>query len=463
MIYSLLICKGTCRIMKNEELEALRAKINLIDDEILKLLSSRSEIVLKIGKHKNDKKVVDLDREQKVLDRLLSKSKGQYSKDTIVRLWREIFQSSEKLQKVNESHIKSKRSIENINIYKGGKSTLNTEKKIIKLSSNENPYGPSSKITEVLNNEKLKKNLHRYPEIDGSSLRNAIAKKFSLKEERIILGSGSDEVLLFAALAFCQDGDEILHATHGFEMYSIVSKVVGAVPKKIIEDENFNLDISTIIESITDSTKVIYLASPNNPTGTYLPREKVVKLLEKISKNIIVVIDGAYVEYVEKVDYDKGFSLSEEFDNLILTRTFSKTYGLAALRIGWCYTSKKVADIINKIKPPFNTTSISQLMAIKALEDSEYIEKIVKLNSDVKKWFESELKNLKIEIKETEGNFSLIKTSIDGAKKIANHLANDGIIVRTLDSYNLPNFLRISIGTKEEMEITINSLRNLNE
>ena len=449
--------------MKNEELEALRLKINSIDDEILQLLSDRSEIVIQIGKYKNEEKVVDLDREQKVLDRLLAKSKGLYSKDTIVRLWREIFQSSEKLQKITDSHITSKRSIENINIYKGGKSTLDTEKKIIKLSSNENPYGPSPKIIEVLNNENLKRNLHRYPEIDGSTLRNAIAKKYSLQEERIILGSGSDEVLLFAALAFCQDGDEILHATHGFEMYSIVSKVVGAVPKKIKEDQNFNLDINIIIDSITDSTKVIYIASPNNPTGTYLPREKIVKLMQSISKNIIVVIDGAYVEYVDRVDYDKGFSLSEEFNNLILTRTFSKAYGLAALRIGWCYTSKKVANIINKIKPPFNTTSISQLMAIKALEDPQYIEKIVKLNSEIKTWFEKELSKLKIKIKETQGNFSLIQTTVDGANKIASHLASDGIIVRRLDSYNMANFIRISIGTKEEMELTINSLKSFNE
>ncbi len=449
--------------MKNEELKALRNKINLIDDEILKLLSNRSEVVLQIGKHKKEGSLVDLDREQKILDRLTSNLEGSYPKDTIVRLWREIFQSSEKLQKVNDTHIKSKRSIENINIYKGGKSTLPTEKKIIKLSSNENPYGPSPNILKVIENQNLKKNLNRYPEIDGSSLRNAISKKFLIKEDRIILGSGSDEVLLFAALGFCQDGDEILHATHGFEMYSIVSKVVGAVPKKIIEDKNFNINIDNIINSITDSTKVIYIASPNNPTGTYLSRNQIIKLMKNISKNIIVVIDGAYVEYVQKDDYEKGFSLSNDFDNLILTRTFSKAYGLAALRIGWCYTSRKVADIINKIKPPFNTTAISQAIAIKALEDSKYIDKIVKLNMDVKNWFEKELTNLNIKTKITEGNFSLIETSIEGANKIANHLAKDGIIVRRLDSYALPNFLRISIGTEDEMKETINSLRNLNE
>ena len=193
--------------------------------------------------------------------------------------------------------------------------------------------------------------LHRYPEIDGSSLREAIAKNFSIDSNRIILGSGSDEVLLFAALAFCQDGDEILHANHGFEMYSIVSKVVGAVPKKIMEDVNFNLNIENLIDQTNDATKVIYIASPNNPTGTYLPRDQLVKLMNSISKNIIVVIDGAYVEYVQKDDYDKGFSLTDEYENIILTRTFSKTYGLAALRVGWCYTSQKIADIINKIKP----------------------------------------------------------------------------------------------------------------
>ena len=448
--------------MENKKLENLRSKINNIDDEILSLLSDRSKIVLEIGKHKKNNFVVDLEREQTILNRLITRFKGYYSKDTIVRLWREIFQSSEKIQKSTNVNIQSKRSIDSINVYKGGKSKLNSNKRVIKLSSNENPYGPSPKVIEILK-KNINHNLHRYPEIDGSSLRKVISEKFSIDNKRIILGSGSDEVLLFAALAFCQDGDEILHAKHGFEMCSIVSKVVGAVPKKIIEDKNFNLDINNIIDSIKDSTKVIYIASPNNPTGTYLSREKIVKLMQTISKNIIVVIDGAYVEYVEKMDYDKGFSLSEEFDNLILTRTFSKTYGLAALRIGWCYTSKQVADIINKIKPPFNTTSISQLMAIKALEDQEYIEKIVKLNSEVKTWFETELNKLKIKIKKTEGNFSLIQTSIDGANKIANHLANDGVIVRRLDSYNMANFLRISIGTKEEMEFTINSLKNFNE
>ena len=314
----------------------------------------------------------------------------------------------------------------------------------------------------MLETKNINHDLHRYPEIDGSSLREAIAKNFSIDSNRIILGSGSDEVLLFAALAFCQDGDEILHANHGFEMYSIVSKVVGAVPKKIKEDVNFNLNIENLIDQTNDATKVIYIASPNNPTGTYLSRDQLVKLMNSISKNIIVVIDGAYVEYVQKDDYDKGFSLTDEYENIILTRTFSKTYGLAALRVGWCYTSQKIADIINKIKPPFNTTTISQSLAIKALEDKEHIENSVKLNSEIKDWFEKELKLLNIKTRQTEGNFTLIETSEEEAEKISNHLMNDGIIIRRLNSYNLPNFLRISIGTKEEMNLTVESLKKFN-
>ncbi len=378
--------------MKNKELDNLRSKINNIDDEILSLLSNRSKIVLEIGKHKKDNSVVDLDREQKILDRLSSKFTGSYPKDTIVRLWREIFQSSEKLQKLTKENIQSKRSIENINVYKGGKAKLNNNKRVIKLSSNENPYGASPKAIELLETKNINHDLHRYPEIDGSSLREAIAKNFSIDSNRIILGSG-------------------LHANHGFEMYSIVSKVVGAVPKKIKEDVNFNLNIENLIDQTNDATKVIYIASPNNPTGTYLSRDQLVKLMNSISKNIIVVIDGAYVEYVQKDDYDKGFSLTDEYENIILTRTFSKTYGLAALRVGWCYTSQKIADIINKIKPPFNTTTISQSLAIKALEDKEHIENSVKLNSEIKDWFEKELKLLNIKTRQTEGNFTLIETS----------------------------------------------------
>ena len=447
--------------MKNEELEALREKINLIDDDILTLLSNRSEIVLQIGKHKNEEKVVDLDREQKVLNRLLAKSKGLYSKDTIVRLWREIFQSSEKLQKITDSHIQSKRSIENINIYKGGKSSVTGKDNIIKLSSNENSYGPSPKVLNYINKSKTLINSHRYPSIDGIELREKIAITHNLDASRIILGCGSDETLLFAALAFCQDGDEIVHAKHGFEMYSIITKIVGATSKLIEENTNYTIDVSAILKQVTPSTKIIYLANPNNPTGTYLSRTEIVNLLNKLPKHILLVLDGAYAEYVIKDDYDSGFSLTEEFENIIMTRTFSKVYGLAALRIGWCYSSEKVANILNKVKGPFNTQTISQEIAMLALDDKEYLREVVNNNYKVKKWFEDELKKMDIKCGSSEGNFSFIQTSESKAREISTQLTNDGIIIRQLDSYGLPNCLRITIGTQQEMIATIESLKKI--
>ena len=192
-----------------------------------------------------------------------------------------------------------------------------------------------------------------------------------------------------------------------------------------------------------------------------MKRKEIVDLLKTLPKNVIVVLDGAYAEYVIKDDYDRGFSLVDEFDNLIITRTFSKAFGLAGLRIGWCYSSEKVALILNKVKAPFNTQSISQDIAIIALEDKDYLKKIIENNHKIKNWFEEELKKLNIDSRPSEGNFSFIETSEEKANKISTHLTNEGILVRQLDSYGLPNCLRITIGTKQEMETTIKSLKKI--
>ena len=448
--------------MDNKELDVLRNNINLLDDKILDLLRERAEIVTAIGKQKKSyTDVVDYEREQKVLDRILQSTKSKYSKDSIVRIWREIFQASTKLQENSNSLINTKRSINSIDIYKGGTSTVAGRENIIKLSSNENSYGPSSKVIEHINKAVTLINLQRYPSIDGLKLREKIASVNGLNASRVVLGCGSDEILLFAALAFCQDGDEIIHAQHGFEMYSIITKIVGATSKLVRENDNYEIDIKSILNQVTPSTKIIYLANPNNPTGTYLSRFEIVKLLTQLPKNIIVVLDGAYAEYVTKDDYDNGFSLTEEFENIIITRTFSKVYGLAGLRIGWCYSSEKIALILNKVKGPFNTQNISQELAMLALDDKAYLKEVVDNNHKVKKWFEDELKKIHIESRPSEGNFSFIETSEKKAKEISAHLINEGIIVRQLDSYGLPNCLRITIGTKEEMMAMIKSLKKI--
>ncbi len=448
--------------MDNKKLDTLRGDINSLDDKILDLLKQRAEIVTEIGEQKKSKTdIVDVQREQKVLDRLLQNSKTKYSKDSIVRIWREIFQASTKLQENNSSLITTKRSINSINIYKGGKSSVTGKDNIIKLSSNENSYGPSPKVLDHINKSETLLNSHRYPSIDGIELREKIAITHNLDANRIILGCGSDETLLFAALAFCQDGDEIVHAKHGFEMYSIITKIVGATSKLIEENLNYTIDVSSILKQVTPSTKIIYLANPNNPTGTYLSRTEIVNLLNKLPKHILLVLDGAYAEYVIKDDYDSGFSLTEEFENIIMTRTFSKVYGLAALRIGWCYSSEKVANILKKVKGPFNTQTISQEIAMLALDDKEYLKEVVNNNYKVKKWFEDELKKMDIKCGSSVGNFSFIQTSESKAIEISTQLTNDGIIIRQLDSYGLPNCLRITIGTQQEMIATIESLKKI--
>ena len=448
--------------MDNKKLDVLRNNINLLDDKILDLLKERAEIVTEIGAQKKSyTDVVDYEREQIVLGRILQKTKAKYSKDSIVRIWREIFQASTKLQEKDKSIIDVKRSINLINIYKGGKSSINGKNNIIKLSSNESSYGPSPKVLEKLNLQETLSNSHRYPNIDGAKLRDKLASINNLNANQIVLGCGSDETLLFTALAFCQDGDEIIHAQHGFEMYSIITKIVGATSKLVKEDENFKVTVTSILDEVTPSTKIIYLANPNNPTGTYLTRNQIIDILDKLPKSIILVLDGAYAEYVTKEDYDSSFSLVDQFENVIITRTFSKAYGLAGIRLGWCYSSEKVASILNKVKGPFNTQSLSQEMAIIALDDKEYLSKVIKSNRDTKSWFESELEKIKIKTRPSEGNFSFVEMSDQEAKKIFAHLANSGIIVRQLDSYGLPNCLRITIGTREEMEATINSLKGL--
>ena len=266
--------------MDNKKLDVLRNDINELDDKILDLLRERAEIVTEIGKQKKSiANVVDYEREQKVLDRILQNTKAKYSQDSIVRIWREIFQASTKLQEKDRSIIDSKRSINLINIYKGGKSSLKGKNNIIKLSSNENSYGPSPNVLEKINFKEALSNSHRYPNIDGAQLREKLASVHNINSNQIVLGCGSDETLLFAALAFCQDGDEIIHAEHGFEMYSIITKIVGATSKLIKEDQNYKVTVNSILEQVSPSTKIIYLANPNNPTGTYLSRTEINEIL----------------------------------------------------------------------------------------------------------------------------------------------------------------------------------------
>ena len=434
--------------MTEKELNILRDQINQLDDQVLDILDQRSNIVTKIGKLKDHKKgVVDINREQNILNRLLRLSKGQYSKDSIVRIWRELFEASSKLQLLNESPITTKRTIEKIQIYKGGKAKIAGVKNIIKLSSNENPLGPSKNIKSNFDF----KNINRYPEISGETLRQKLADVHNIKINQIILGCGSDETLLFAALAFCQSGDEIIHAEHGFEMYPIIAKVVGAV-SKLAKEIDYKISVSSVCDQLTPATKLIFIANPNNPTGSYLTKLEIRELMSRVPKNVIVVIDQAYVEHVEKDDYDADFALIREYNNIIITRTFSKAYGLAGIRLGWCYSSPKVASILSRIKSPFNTSTHAQQLALLAIQDQQHIASIVSENKINKEWFEKRLNQLGIKTLPSYANFTFIESTNEMAILIARTLEEKGILIRQLQSYNLSNCLRITIGSLEDMK-----------
>ena len=447
--------------MKEIKINLLRKSINKIDDQILNLIIDRTSIVDEIGILKRNKdQVVDKKRESEVLLRLLKLHKGNFSKDSIVRIWREIFHTSSNVQLNNNNSLKGKRGVDTIKLYKGGTSKIPGIKNIIKLSSNESPFGPSKKAMIAYADSSNK--LSRYPELTADSLHIALSEKYQLNSEQIISGTGSDEILIFAYLAFCSPGDEVIHSQHGFEMYPIMTKYVGA--ESVLASEiDYKLDIKSVLSNIRESTKIICIANPNNPTGTYLNKYELKDLLDQIPNNILVIIDTAYAELADAEDYDKSFDLVEQYQNVLITRTFSKAYSLAGLRLGWGYGSKSLINIIKKIRPPFNLPPGSIAAGIAALKDDKHLNKVVKHNSEIKNWYISELNNLGFKAYKTQANFIFVvipETNKQNASLVNDFLLCRGIAVRYLASYGINNAIRITLGTKEELEKSIIVLKN---
>ena len=450
--------------MKETKINLLRNSINKIDDQILNLIIDRTSIVDEIGILKRNKdQVVDKKRESEVLLRLLKLHKGNFSKDSIVRIWREIFHTSSNVQLNNNNSLKGKRGVDTIKLYKGGTSKIPGIKNIIKLSSNESPFGPSKKAMIAYAGSSNK--LSRYPELTADSLHIALSEKYKLNSEQIISGTGSDEILIFAYLAFCSPGDEVIHSQHGFEMYPVMTKYVGA--ESVLASEiDYKLDIKSVLSNIRESTKIICIANPNNPTGTYLNKYELKDLLDQIPNNILVIIDTAYAELADAEDYDKSFDLVEQYQNVLITRTFSKAYSLAGLRLGWGYGSKSLINIVKKIRPPFNLPPGSIAAGIAALKDDKHLNKVVKHNSEIKNWYISELNNLGFKAYKTQANFIFVvipETNKQNASLVYDFLLSKGIAVRYLASYGINNAIRITLGTKEELEKSIIVLKNFLE
>ena len=333
--------------------------------------------------------------------------------------------------------------------YVAGLSQFKDKAAKVKLSANESALGPSPKaIKEYL---KLAKNFKRYPDSDGVNLRRTIAKKFKLDPNKIILGSGSDQILELICKAFLKRGDEVIVPKYSFLIYRIYSRMNGA---KILysKENNFTVSVSDILKRVSKKTKIVFIANPNNPTGTYIDKKKLLLLRKKLRSNVLLVIDDAYFEYVKQKNYLSGLKLFSKFKNVITTRTFSKIYGLAGLRIGWGHGSKELITSLYQIKPPFNINSAALSAAEASIKDVAWLNKEIE---HVNKWsnkFYKEFKKMNIETNKSFTNFSLINFNKikKNSSKIFKSLADAGILVRKMNVYGIKNSLRVTIGKSDE-------------
>ena len=339
-----------------------------------------------------------------------------------------------------------KKLLSNIKSYKGGISKIPGKKNVIKLSSNESPFGPSKKIIKKINEVSSRSN--RYPDSDSSDLKKAISKRYNISIERLFCGNGSDEILGIACQLFLEKNDEVIIPKNSFLMYEIYSKINKA---KIIfsSTKDYIVSVDDIVKKINKKTKMIFIAHPNNPTGFFLSKKEINLLISKVPEKVMIVIDTAYAEYIIDNQYTDCIKLINKNKNLIITRTFSKIYGLASLRLGWCISSPEIINAMNKIRGPFNVNKIAQAAGCVAISDRANEKKIILHN---KKWlnlFKKELKFLPIKVYQSMANFLFIDVG-KNKDNLNKFLLSNGVIIRTLENYNINDCIRVSIGTEIE-------------
>ena len=346
-----------------------------------------------------------------------------------------------------------------IEAYKPGRSNIGKIKNIIKLSANESALGVSPKAKKILSNKSLI--LSKYPDSQSKILRKEISKNFKCDFNKIICGAGSDEIIQMICQLYLKPKDEVIVPQYSFLMYRIYAKIVGA---KVLfsKEKKFKVSVSEIIKNVTKKTKIVFIANPNNPTGTYLTKLELIELRKKLKKNILLVLDDAYSEYMKHKDYKAGLDLFKNKDNVVIIRTFSKIYGLASLRVGWGYASKKIINAMNLIKPPFNVNQLAQTAATEALKDKKFINQSVKHNIIEANKVKNILEKLNIFSNDVTANFLLL--NFDKCKFSANYIFNKlqskGIILRSMeDGYKIKNKLRLTIGSKKENTKFITALK----
>lgn len=349
-----------------------------------------------------------------------------------------------------------KTKILDIQPYKGGLSKAGDGKRIIKLSSNETPLGASPKAIAAY--KASADALHRYPDGTAAKLREAIASVHGLDAERIVCGAGSDEIISLLCAAYAGEGDEVLYSRHGFLMYAISAKAAGATPVTAPETD-LRADVDALLAAVTARTKIIFLANPNNPTGSYISKQEVLKLRAGLRDDILLVLDGAYAEYVNTSDYTSGFDVVDMGQNTVATYTFSKIYGLAALRVGWAYCPENIVDILNRVRGPFNVSSAAIEAGAEAMLDKEFTAKAKAHNDEWLPWLSNELEALGLKAYPSQGNFVLVDFGSEAQANAANDfLMNEGIIPRKVANYELPTCLRITVGLKDDNLAVVDAL-----
>jgi histidinol-phosphate aminotransferase len=329
--------------------------------------------------------------------------------------------------------------------------------RLIKLSSNENPLGPSQ---QAIATYRTMGDLHRYPDGSAAALRDAIDEVYDLDAQRIVIGAGSDELINLLIHAYAGEGDEVLYSEHGFLMYSIYAKAHGATPVTASEND-LVADVDALLGKVTDRTRLLFLANPNNPTGTLLPQSEVQRLRQKLPQQVMLVLDAAYAEYVEDDSYDAGSALVDSTQNTVMLRTFSKIYGLPSLRVGWGYAPVEVVDVLNRIRSPFNVNSAGLAAAAAAIRDTAYTAYAVEYNARERARVTAALTSLGLKVTPSATNFVLVHFAENGKTASAANqtLLSQGIIAREVTNYGLPHCLRFTIGTTEENTAVIEALK----
>ena len=344
--------------------------------------------------------------------------------------------------------------------YVGGLSKVKKIGNPIKLSANESALGPSPKAIKSV--EKNNKKIFRYPESDSLKLREIISKKFKIDPKKIICGAGSDQIFDLTCQIFLDPEDEVIVTEFGFIMHRIYASIYKA---KVIlaKENNLKASVEEILKKVTSKTKIVFIANPNNPTGTYLSKSEMQNLRQNLRSDILLVVDDAYFEFLDKDDFSSGLDLFKNEKNVLITRTFSKIYGLAGLRLGWGYSSHEIIDSMYQIKPPFNVNSIAITAGIEAIKDHKWTKKAIEYNKVWSKKIFSVLKECKIKTNEPTTNFFLLnfnKTKIN-SDEVFDKLASKRIILRKMTQYNMPNTLRLTIGNKQANEHFIKSIRSI--